>query len=237
MAKHAPRHVLLSRVIFGSASAILLGLVGWVAVRAGGGDAEPDGKPLMVLPTGVVQAAAEGSLPPLPPTESDQVSPSVSVSARASRSPSPSVPASRTPSVPASASPSASVKPSKSTSKPSAGTSPSRTVAPPPADTIAATYSTSASWRDGFITAIRVVNTGTAARDFTITLTYPSSADVEVRGAWNASASGNGGTVTLRGGTLPAGGSINVGFQAEKRSRDLVKPVSCTVGGGSCKVS
>nr|GID88656.1 hypothetical protein Ade03nite_75800 [Actinoplanes derwentensis] len=102
---------------------------------------------------------------------------------------------------------------------------------------MAATYSTSASWREGFITSIRVTNNGTEAREWTITLAYPSSAGVEVRGAWNATASRSGDTITLSGRSLAAGSSINVGFQAEKRSRDLVKPVSCAVGGGSCRVS
>lgn len=227
---------MVSRAIFGSAAALLLGLVGWVAVRAGGGETNPGGQPLMVLPTGVVPAAAQGSLPPLPPVESDPVTPSVSVSV--SRTPSVSPSASRSPSASASASAPASVKPSKSAIKPSAGTSPSRTPSPTPTvDTMAATYSTSASWRDGFITAIRVVNSGPAARDFTITLTYPSRAGVEVRGAWNATATRNGDTITLRGNSLAAGGSINVGFQASKQSRDSVRPSGCSVSGGSCRVS
>ncbi|HWS31516.1 MAG TPA: cellulose binding domain-containing protein [Actinoplanes sp.] len=225
---------MVSRAVFGSAAAILLGLVGWIAVRAGGGEAGPDGKPLMVLPTGVVQAAAEGSLPPLPPVESEVVSPSASASA--SRSPSAAPSASRTPS--ASASASANPTPSKSTIKPSVGTSPSRTVSPTPTvDVLSASYGTSASWRDGFIAGVRITNNGGEAREWTVTLTYPSSADVEVRGGWNASVSRSGDTITLRGRSLAAGQSISAGFQAEKRTNDAVKPVSCSVGGGSCRVS
>lgn len=233
MAKHAPRQFILARLIFGSAAAVLLALVVWIAVRAGGGDEDPDGKPLLVLPTGVVQAAAEGSLPPsVPPLESAAVSPSAS----ASKSPSASASASSSPSPSVSAS--ASPRPSKSTIKPTGGTSPSRTASPTPtADTFAVTYSTSATWRDGFIAALRVSNKGPAAREWSVTLTYPAGADIDVRGAWNASVSSSGDTVTLRGNSLAAGQSISVGFQAEKETRDSVKPVSCSVGGGSCKVS
>lgn len=231
MTKHSPRHVLVSRAVFGSAAALLLGLVGWIAVRAGGGEAATDGTPLMVLPSGVVQAAAEGSLPPLPPVESAVASPSVSVSASSSPSVSPSV--SRT----ASASASADPKPSKSTSKPRVSTSPSRTVSPTPtADVLSATYGTGASWRDGFIAGIQVTNNGGEARDWTVTVTYPSSADVELRGGWNAGVSISGDTVTLRGRSLAPGQSISAGFQAGKRSSDAVKPVSCSIGGGSCRV-
>ncbi|WP_430783210.1 cellulose binding domain-containing protein [Actinoplanes sp. G11-F43] len=234
MAKHATRQFILARLIFGSAAAVLLALVAWIAVRAGGGgDEDTAGKPVLIQPTGVLQAAAEGSLAPSAPVlESGSVSPSAS----ASPSPSASASASRSPS--ASASASASPKPSKSAVRPSAGTSPSRSASPTPApDAFAASYGTSASWREGFIAAVRVSNSGSEAREWTVTLTFPSSADVEVRGAWNASVSRSGDTVTLRGRSLAAGQSITAGFQADKETRDPVKPVSCAVGGGSCKVS
>ncbi|GIE28912.1 hypothetical protein Ait01nite_019570 [Actinoplanes italicus] len=124
-------------------------------------------------------------------------------------------------------------KPSKSPSR-----TPSRSPSPSPAaNTLAVTYSTSAVWRDGFIAAVRVVNNGPAAREWTVTLTYPSNADVEVRGGWNASVSAGGGTITLRGNSLAAGASITAGFQGSKDVGGAVNPISCAVGGGACRMS
>ncbi|BEL09728.1 hypothetical protein Q0Z83_079190 [Actinoplanes sichuanensis] len=99
-----------------------------------------------------------------------------------------------------------------------------------------ATYSTSANWRDGFIAAVRIVNNDASARDWSVTITYPSSADVEVRGAWNATVSVSGDTVTLRGKSLAGGQSITAGFQGAKDVADAVRPVACSVGGGSCRM-
>ncbi|MBB4748739.1 cellulose binding domain-containing protein [Actinoplanes lobatus] len=234
MSKHAARQFILARSVLGLAAAVLLALVGWIAFRSGG-SAEP-GDPLLVLPTADLQAA-EGSLPATSPaTESSPVSsasPSPSVSRSASASPSVSVSVSPSPS--RSASTSAKPSPSKSTGRPSP--SPSRTSSSPAAADLSVTYSTSASWRDGFIAALRVTNNGTSARDWTITLSYPSGSGLELRGAWNATASLSGNTVTLSGKSLAGGSSVSVGFQAEKNLNDLVKPITCAIGGGSCRVS
>jgi cellulase/cellobiase CelA1 len=92
-------------------------------------------------------------------------------------------------------------------------------------------------WRDGFIAAVKVVNNGPAAREWTVTLTYPSKADVEVRGGWNATVSASGDTVTIRGSSLAAGASITAGFQGSKDINDAVKPISCAISGGSCRMS
>jgi hypothetical protein len=231
LAKHAIRQFILARLVLGSAAAVLVALVIWVAVVAGGSGSK--GEPLMVQPTADLQAAA-GSLPATAPsTESGAVTPSLTppASASGSASPSPST------SVRASVSASASAKPSKSVSRtPSA--SPSRAASPTPTrDVFTVTYSTSATWRDGFIAAVRIVNNDTTARDWSVTLTYPSNADVEVRGAWNATAGVSGNTVTLRGGSLAGGSTITAGFQGTKDIGDAVKPVTCSVGGGSCRMS
>ncbi|GIE79384.1 hypothetical protein Aph02nite_53340 [Actinoplanes philippinensis] len=231
MAKHATRQFILARLVLGSAAAVLLALVVWVAVVAGGSGGK--GEPLMVQPSAALQAAG-GSLPATPSTESVPAGPSVTPSGSGSASPSASASASRSPS----ASPSASgkPKPSKSVSRtPSA--SPSRSTAPPPPDVFSASYATSATWRDGFIAAVTVVNKSGAAADWSVTLTYPSGAGVVARGAWNATVSSSGDTITLRGRSLPAGASITAGFQGAKSGSATGKPSSCSVGGGSCRMS
>jgi hypothetical protein len=225
LAKHASRQFILARLVLGSAAAVLLALVAWIAVVAGGsGDS---GKPLLVQPSAALQAAGESLPAAEPSTESVSVPPSLTPSASVSSSPSPSASAS------VSSSPSARPKPSRSPSR-TPGTSPSPS---PAANTLAVTYSTSAVWRDGFIAAVKVVNNGPAAREWTVTLTYPSKADVEVRGGWNATVSASGGTVTIRGSSLAGGASITAGFQGSKDINDAVKPISCAISGGSCRMS
>jgi hypothetical protein len=226
LAKHASRQFILARLVLGSAAAVLVALVVWIAVVAGGSGSS--GTPLLVQPSAALQAAG-ASLPAAEPsTEAVSVppSPTPSASASSSASPSPSASKSASPSASASAKP----KPSKTPSRtPSASLSPTTTMA--------VSYSTSAAWRDGFIAAVKVVNNGSAAREWSVTLTYPSNADVEVRGGWNASVSASGGTVTLRGNSLAPGASITAGFQGSKDVSDAVKPISCAVGGGSCRMS
>ncbi|MDI6105334.1 cellulose binding domain-containing protein [Actinoplanes sp. NEAU-A12] len=221
MAKHAARQFILARLVFSSAAAVLVALVGWIAVRVGG---EPGGAgdPLMVQPPAALQVA--GGALPAPSTESASLTASPSAPVSASASPTPSRSASAKPA------------PSKSASRtPSAA--PSRTSPSPTAGPLAVTYSNSASWRDGFIAAVKVVNNGSAASEWSVTLTYPSSADFEVRATWNAAVSASGDSVTLSGKSLDPGSSITAGFQVTKAGGDVVKPVTCSIGGGSCLMS
>lgn len=221
MAKHSARQFILARLVLGSAAAVLLALVGWIAVRVGGGPGG-SGDPILVQPTAALQAA--GASLPAPSIES-------------ASSPSPSAPASVSASPAPSRSASASVRPTPSKSAgrtPSA--SPSKTSPTPVAAALTVTYTTSASWRDGFIAAVSVVNNGTSASEWSVTLTYPSSADVEARAAWNASINASGDSVTLSGRSLAPGSSITAGFQGSKDGGDAVKPVTCSVGGGSCRM-
>jgi cellulase/cellobiase CelA1 len=223
LAKHAARQFILARLVLGSAAAVLLLLVGWIAVRVGGGS-DGAGEPLLVQPTAALQAAAGASLP-APSTESIVVTPSPSAPVSASASPSPSR------SAPASVKPSPSKSPSRT---PSA--SPSRSTAAPAPVTLAVTYTTSASWRDGFIAAVNVVNNGSTASEWSVTLTYPASADVEARAAWNATLNASGDSVTLSGRALAPGSSITAGFQGSMDGGGAVKPVTCSIGGGSCRM-
>lgn len=231
MSKHSVRQFTPARLVLGSAAAVLVALVAWVAVRAGG-PANAADDPVMVQPSGL-PVAVQSALPPSPPPSAP---PASSASPSASRSPSAS------PSSSASASPSASRKPKKSKSPtPSASVtpSPSRTSAPPPppADDLEATYTTTAAWRDGLIGNVRIVNTGTTARDFTVTITYGSGTDLRLRSAWNSAGDSSGNRITLRGTNLGPGASINAGFQAEKNRDGGSRASGCTVSGGSCNVS
>ncbi len=240
MPKHAVRQFTPARLVLGSAAAILVILVGWVVVRSGGGPAVAE-SPRLVQPTEVSDAlqAVEASLPPT--TEALTASPSASPSGTPSASASASATPSATPSRSASASPTASVSvkpspaPSKTTNRPSP--TPSRTTtSPAPANVLSVTYNSGATWRDGFIAGVKVVNTGTAPRDFSVTLTYPAGSDIWIRSSWNASVDADDNRVTIRGTGLAAGASVNAGFQAGKDDNDSVRSVTCTVGGGSCRV-
>ncbi|KUL36738.1 cellulose binding domain-containing protein [Actinoplanes awajinensis] len=233
MSKHRDRQFFIARSVFGLAAAFLVGLVMWIAIRAGG-PASADENPVMVQPSAGLRAAESTTLPLVTGPPSAVASPSSSVSVSPSASPSTSPSASAA----ASATPSKSASPTPSKTSKSASPTPARTSPSPAAPKdLSATYGTSASWADGFIATVKVTNTGTTAHDFTVTLSYPSGAGVSVRGAWNGSASGSGNQITLRGNSLAPGRSITVGFQASKGAKDQVKPSGCTVGGGSCQVS
>jgi hypothetical protein len=228
LSKHSARQFTTARLVLSSAAAILVLLVGWIAFRAGGPAAADE--PLIVQPSANLQAL-DASLPPLveatavpAPVVSPSASPSPSArSASSSPSPSPSASASRKPKK----------SPQPSTSPTKAAPSPS----PSPAGGLEVTYSNSASWRDGFIAAVRVVNNGSTARDFTVTISYPSGTDLRIRGDWNGTAGADGNRVTLRGNSLAPGTSINAGFQAAKDDDDSSRPSGCTVVGGTCRVS
>ncbi|WP_328465440.1 cellulose-binding domain-containing protein [Actinoplanes sp. NBC_00393] len=224
MSKHSARQFTTARLVLSSAAAILVLLVGWIAFRAGGPAAADE--PLIVQPSANLQAL-DASLPPVveaTTVPSPAASPSVSPSPSArSASPSPSPSASRKPKK----SPQPSISPSKAAPSP----------APSPAGGLEVTYSNSASWRDGFIAAVRVVNNGSTARDFTITISYPSGTDLRIRGDWNGTAGADDNRVTLRGNSLAPGASINTGFQAAKDDDDSSRPSGCTVVGGTCTVS
>lgn len=231
MPKHIAREFHTARLVLSLAATILVILVGWVAVRAGGPAAAD--QPVIVQPSapGGDLQALEGPLPPV--TEAapaPDLLPSASPSASLSLSPSPSLSPS------GSASRSASRKPKKSSS-PKPSTTPPAPSASPSAGGLQVTYSAGASRRDSFIAGLRIVNNGPVARDFTITITYPSGTDLRIRGDWNATAGASGNRVTVRGGSLAPGASITAGFQAVKSDNDSGRATGCTVVGGTCIVS
>lgn len=254
MSQHAERRLTPARLILGFAAAVLLALVGWIVIRSGdSGSAAAQGDPLIVQPSAADLQPVENHIPldqplttaSIPPGASLSPSASVSVSAPASRSasaspsaskstgaPSPSVTATGTPAPAKSSQPPSSPQPEKSTAA-----QPTRTTSSPqPVDVLVASYANTAVWRDGFIGSVRVVNTGSSTRDFAVTVSFPSASDIRVWGAWNGSASGDDNRVTVRG-TLAAGASVTAGFQAAKDRDDSVRSATCSVGGGTCRVS
>ncbi|GAA4598101.1 hypothetical protein BJY16_002587 [Actinoplanes octamycinicus] len=222
MSKHRDRQFFIARSVLGLAAAVLVGLVGFIAVRAGG-PAEADDTPVIVQPSANLRAAESTTAPRLSgspvatATPSRPVSPSASASSSASPSKS-----------------SASPAPSKTSKSPKP--SPSRTTVPPPApQDLSVTYSTVSSWDRAFVASLQITNKGTQAHEATITLTYPSP--VSIGGTWNARGTSSGNTITLSGIQVGPGRSITVGFQSGKGTADRIKPTGCTVVGGSCSVS
>jgi hypothetical protein len=225
LSKHRDRQFFIARSVFGLAAAVLVSLVVWIAVRAGG-PAAADEQPVIVQPSAGLRAAESTTVPPLAesPVATTSPSPSRSRSASPSASVSPS----------ASSSPSASPSSSRSSPRPK----PSRTSASPPApQDLSATYASNTSWDSGFIATVQITNSGSQAHEFTVTLTFPAGSGVSVRGAWNATAGVSGNQVTLHGNSVAAGRTVTVGFQGGKTTRDKIKPTGCSVGGGSCRVS
>ncbi|MEV6346930.1 cellulose binding domain-containing protein [Actinoplanes sp. NPDC051851] len=237
MSKHVPdRQYIIARGILGGAAAILVALVAWVAIQAGG-PAEAGEGPTLIEPSADLQAQEATAVPLFSAVPSASPSPSASASATATATATVA-----TTTAPASKTATASPTPKKTSSSPvpeKTSKKPTKPAASPttqaPAD-LSVSYSNSASWRDGFIASLGVTNNGSEAHDFTITLTYPSGSGISLRGSWNASVSASGNTVTLHGNSLAAGRSVTVGFQSGKSTNNEVKPTGCTVGGGTCRV-
>jgi hypothetical protein len=107
--------------------------------------------------------------------------------------------------------------------------------APPPA-AVTATYWVGADWDGGFIGHVDVQSTAASAQTFVVTLRWNRDDGVRVSDAWNADLDRRRGTLTLSGQVQP-GAKVNVGFDATKRTQDRVRPASCTVNGGACRIS
>jgi len=218
--KHSTGQLGLPRYSFIAAAATLLViLVAWVAVRAAGPSQEEKAPVLVVPPsTPVVEAGAV-----LPSTSAPATSPSASASA----SPSPS----RT----RSASPSPSAKRS---SKPAVRATPSAKPSSSPAPTarFTARYQGGAGWDRGFIAGVQVTNTGKAAGNWSVRISYDGRADVRVTNVWNAQVSRSGDTYTFTGGSLAPGADASFGFQGSKDGRGAPRPTACSVNGTACQM-
>ncbi|MCW2136536.1 cellulose binding domain-containing protein [Actinoplanes cyaneus] len=219
--KHRDRQFFIARGVFGLAGAILVALVVFIAVRAGG-TASAGESPTIVQPSADLQAAESTTVPLPPESAPGTTAPSVSPSAPASASPSPSKSVSASPSKS-----SVSPKPSKSSASPKPSVT-KTTPPPPPVDELSANCSTN-SWNNGFITTVRVTNKGSQAHRFTVTVSYSSSAKV-VSGPWSnaRTTNGNGGALSFEGNApLAAGSSTMFGFQGSGTNN--VKQSGCSV--------
>ncbi|WP_436523421.1 cellulose binding domain-containing protein [Actinoplanes sp. HUAS TT8] len=225
--KHRDRQFFLARGVFGLAAAILVGLVVFIAVRAGG-DASASENPVIVQPSANLQAAESTTAPlpsettPAPDVSSAPISPSASASKSPSSSPSASASSSPTPSKSSS-----SPKPSKTSSSPK----PSKTT-PPVVNDLSATCSVS-SWGRSFLVNVKVTNRGSQAHNFEVTVSFPDSAKVTgLQGnPWNAQATSvSSSRVVLRGSAaVGGGGTANPGFIGNKKSDGDFSPTGCSV--------
>ncbi|TLP50279.1 PHB depolymerase family esterase [Microbispora fusca] len=147
-----------------------------------------------------------------------------------SPSPSPSASPTRSPSPSPSPSPSASPSPSPSASP---STSPS---GQPGACRVSATVN---SWANGLTEDITVTNTGSSAvNGWSLAFTLPGGQTIT--NGWNATYSPTSGQVTATNvsynGSIPPGGSVQIGFQAT-HTGNAGKPTSFTLNGATCTVS
>lgn len=215
--KHSTGQLGLPRYSFIAAAATLLViLVAWVAVRATGPG--QDKAPVLVVPpsTPVVEAGAV-----LPST------PTASPSASASPSPSPSRTRTASPSVSRSPAPKPSVR---KTTKPPAPTTPAATAS------FSARYQNGADWDRGFIAGVQITNTGAAAGNWKVSVSFDGRAGVRLTNTWNAQVSRSGDTWTFTGGPLAPDASASFGFQATKQSRGPVRPTGCVADGTPCRM-
>ncbi|GID98204.1 cellulose binding domain-containing protein [Amorphoplanes digitatis] len=228
-AKHSTPYPLRRYGFIGGASTLLVVMVAWVAVRAVGPTQDEQlGTPLMVQPP-IAVAETENSPSVIPwssPAASASQSAAPTLSAAQSASPTPSKSSARPTTTTASPKPT-----EKATTKPA----PPKPAPPPPAS-FTARYAVGASWDRGFVAMVRVTNTGTTARNWTVTVSYDSRAEVRITNAWNAQLDRQGDTNVLTGGPLAPGASFSFGFEATKQTRNRIQPSGCTVDGTPCRL-
>ncbi|WP_305786482.1 extracellular catalytic domain type 1 short-chain-length polyhydroxyalkanoate depolymerase [Symbioplanes lichenis] len=93
-------------------------------------------------------------------------------------------------------------------------TPPTDPTTPPPSGECTATVSLN-SWTGGYVATVRVTAGAAALSGWTVSVPLPTGS--AVTSTWNAGATGSSGTVSFRNvaynGTVPAGGSVEFGFQ------------------------
>jgi cellulase/cellobiase CelA1 len=100
------------------------------------------------------------------------------------------------------------------------------------------TYTTNA-WSTGLTASLTVANTGSAPiNGWSLVFTLP--AGQTITSGWNATYSPASGQVTARNvgynATIPANGSVNIGFQAS-HTGNSANPASFALNGNACMVT
>lgn len=113
---------------------------------------------------------------------------------------------------------------------------------PPPAPkppevvlALTATYDLRQAWDVGFVSDVYVKNPATTAQSFRVRLDLPRGVRLTSQ-VWNATADRSSGSVTFRGGPVPAGETLIFGFVADKSPfTRFFQPIACTVNGNPCE--
>jgi predicted carbohydrate-binding protein with CBM5 and CBM33 domain len=117
-----------------------------------------------------------------------------------------------------------------STLPPPGGEDPTDPTDPPPSGTCTATFSTTSSWNGGFQGAVSLRNTSTSPLGgWTVHWTWPGSQSITQ--AWNGRSSSAGSLVTVTNeswnGTIPAGGTVSLGFTASGATPSALNELMC----------
>jgi cellulase/cellobiase CelA1 len=94
-----------------------------------------------------------------------------------------------------------------------------------------------ASWDQGYVAMVQVVNKGTKAASWSVSVSHSGPTGLRLGGTWNAQGHQSGTTFIFTGGPLAPGKSASFGYQAGQQGAGRARPTGCSVGGGSCRVS
>jgi hypothetical protein len=84
---------------------------------------------------------------------------------------------------------------------------------------------------------VQVVNTGTKAGNWSVSVSHTAVSGLRLYTTWNAQGSQHGSTFVFTSGSLEPGKSASFGYEAGAHARDRLKPSGCSVSSGSCRVS
>lgn len=100
---------------------------------------------------------------------------------------------------------------------------------------LTARYDTRHVWDEGYVADVHVTNPASTAQSFKVRLDLPRGVRLTDQ-VWNATPDDNDGSVTFRGGPVPAGQTLTFGFVADKsRYQRFFQPTACTVNGNPCE--
>jgi len=106
-----------------------------------------------------------------------------------------------------------------------------------PAAQFSAAYVTTSDWHSGFAVNIEVTNRSSVSDRYELRVTYPSHVRITIRQYWgDVRLSASGRTLHIVGnGPVAGGGTVRLGYLADKSRRYRVNPVSCTINGVPCR--